>query len=297
MDGRAVGSRQRRHSRGGGPRPGCGEVPALGRTAAAGHGLRAAGDRHSQLRPPCPALRIEDRTTIQLACLQVRVQLRGAQMQDPELTSALALFRRAANILARLEDGVVLDGLLSPRTRPSARPPRWRCSAASGGDAPTRLANHQRSAERRPLPSRGAGGPYVGFNLPRRRAPGRNVWSPECLDQSSTSRTRGYFGPYALVLGQRPVLNCRDARPKLARAASRPNHSVPGRRIAASIFCAISDQGVVVALGGSAIELVVATDLSLQFLQVTVEPVFIFRVFEKIVLRIKDPGAITALRP
>ena len=52
-----------------------------------------------------------------------------------------------------------------------------------------------------------------------------------------------------------------------------------------------------VALGGAAIELVVATDLSLQFLQVTVEPLFIFRVFEKIAVRIKDAGAITALRP
>jgi hypothetical protein len=52
-----------------------------------------------------------------------------------------------------------------------------------------------------------------------------------------------------------------------------------------------------VALGGSAIELVVATDISLQFLQVTVEPAFVFRVFEKIEVRIKDRGAITALVP
>jgi hypothetical protein len=43
------------------------------------------------------------------------------------------------------------------------------------------------------------------------------------------------------------------------------------------------------------VELVVATDLSLQFLQVSAEPAFIFRVFERIVLRIKDTGAIIAL--
>src|SRR5208282_3886353 len=61
--------------------------------------------------PNQPPLRIEDRSTIQLATLQVKVLLRGAQMADPELTSALSLFRRAANVLARLEDAVVFDGL------------------------------------------------------------------------------------------------------------------------------------------------------------------------------------------
>ena len=47
--------------------------------------------------------------------------------------------------------------------------------------------------------------------------------------------------------------------------------------------------GVVVALGGAPVELVVATDMCLQFLQVTAEPAFIFRVSEKIALRIREP--------
>ena len=40
------------------------------------------------------------------------MRLRGAQMADPEMTSALTLFRRAANVLARLEDAVVFRGLV-----------------------------------------------------------------------------------------------------------------------------------------------------------------------------------------
>ena len=55
---------------------------------------------------------IQDRPVIQLATLQVRVPVRGAQMADPEMTSVLALFRRAANVLARLEDAVVFRGLV-----------------------------------------------------------------------------------------------------------------------------------------------------------------------------------------
>ena len=40
------------------------------------------------------------------------MHVRGAQMADPELRSVLALFRRAANVLARLEDAVVFQGLV-----------------------------------------------------------------------------------------------------------------------------------------------------------------------------------------
>ena len=53
--------------------------------------------------------------------------------------------------------------------------------------------------------------------------------------------------------------------------------------------------GLVVALGGAPFELVVATDMSLQFLQVTAEPEFLFRVRERIALRIKETGAIVQL--
>ena len=43
-----------------------------------------------------------------------------------------------------------------------------------------------------------------------------------------------------------------------------------------------------VALGGTPVELIVATDMCLQFLQITIEPVFVFRVCEKVALRIKE---------
>ncbi len=46
--------------------------------------------------------------------------------------------------------------------------------------------------------------------------------------------------------------------------------------------------GIVVALGGEPVELVVATDMSLQFLQVTETPNYLFRVYEKLALRIKE---------
>jgi uncharacterized linocin/CFP29 family protein len=53
--------------------------------------------------------------------------------------------------------------------------------------------------------------------------------------------------------------------------------------------------GVVVALGGEPVELVIATDVCVQFLQVTTDPNFVFRVCEKMALRIKEPEAIIRL--
>src|SRR5262245_57511437 len=74
------------------------------------------------LQPPPPQqIAIADRDTIQLATLQVRVPVRGAQMADPEMRSVLALFRRAANVLARLEDAVVFRGLV-PAAPPAPLP-------------------------------------------------------------------------------------------------------------------------------------------------------------------------------
>ncbi|HEX3770565.1 MAG TPA: hypothetical protein VHV30_06870, partial [Polyangiaceae bacterium] len=54
--------------------------------------------------------------------------------------------------------------------------------------------------------------------------------------------------------------------------------------------------GVIVALSGSPIEVVVATDVSVRYLQTSLEPRFVFRVSERIALRIKDDAAIGILR-
>ena len=53
---------------------------------------------------------VDDKTTLPLSTLHVKVWLRGAQTADPNLTSALQMFRRAANVLARLEDAIVFRG-------------------------------------------------------------------------------------------------------------------------------------------------------------------------------------------
>jgi uncharacterized linocin/CFP29 family protein len=110
----------------------------------------------------------------------------------------------------------------------------------------------------------------------------------------------GHFGPFAVVLSQ--DLFSIAQTPVNILTNSGPS-SVPQDRIIPLLgggsllrSSALPDgNGVVVALGGAPVELVVATDMSLQFLQVAEDAQFAFRVFEKVVLRIKEQKAIAAL--
>jgi hypothetical protein len=131
---------------------------------------------------------------------------------------------------------------------------------------------------------------------------------------------RGHFGPFAVVLSQllfstvqKPV----HVTSNLARAggtgtSSGPS-SVPQDRIVPFLdggpllrsSTLLPGYGLVIALGGAPIELVVATDMSLQFVQVTEPqappkmegPYFLFRVYEKVALRIREQAAIVGLVP
>jgi uncharacterized linocin/CFP29 family protein len=222
-------------------------------------------------------IEIDDTTTIRLATLQVRVFLRGAQVADPNMASALQTFRRAANILARLEDAVVFRGQADAGKGPAVgAPPLGRWQILGGYKSDGLLGS----------------GPAMVQALNN---------GPSLVKGVSQSigdlEGMGHFGPFAVVLGK-----------ELFRAAQTPGKKslvLPQDRIipflgGGSLLRSTTlpkNRGVVVALGGAPVELVIATDVSLNFLQVTTDPIFVFRVFEKIVLRIKEKAAIIQLGP
>ena len=107
----------------------------------------------------------------------------------------------------------------------------------------------------------------------------------------------GHFGPFAVVLDQKFFLEVQTPDP--GSLVLPQDRIIPflgdGSLLRSST---LPDQrGVVVALGGAPVELVVATDVSLNFLQVTPDPMFVFRVFEKMVLRIKEKSDCDAFPP
>lgn len=224
-------------------------------------------------------LTIDDTDTIQLSTLQLKVNVRDAQMADPEMASALALFRRAANVLARLEDALIFNGQPAANTLPTFGAPNVG-EEISGGEKSDGLLKSGHKID-----------PPVSDG---------NTLVTAVTNAIGYLEGTGHFGPFAVVLSQ-DLFSIAQTPVNLLTTGG-PS-SVPQDRVLPLLgggsllrsSALPNGNGVVVALGGAPIELVVATDMSLQFLQVTEEPRFAFRVFEKVVLRIKEKNAIAAL--
>ena len=241
-----------------------------------------------------PEIGINDRDTMRLATLQVMVPVRNAQMADPELSSVLALFRRAANVVARLEDAVVFRGLA-----PDASAPGGFAPPGIGGLPPIWQITGALEAQGiwRPLPNASPPGRSIIFPAtPPGRRSERLVGA--ISDAIGRLEGNGHFGPFAAVLGPQLFLVAQTPDPgSLVLPQDRILPFLGGGPLLRSSTLDEYEglTGVVIALGGAPIELVVATDMCLQFIQVTAQPAFLFRVSEKIALRIKEPGAIVEL--
>jgi uncharacterized linocin/CFP29 family protein len=245
----------------------------------------------AEIIPDNPPLRIQDRDTIQLATLQVKVPVRSVQLADPELRSVLAVFRRAANVLARLEDAVIFRGL-------RANPPPYFTPPPGIPGLPLIWEIRGGQAWDGLLAPRGSSIVYVHVP-PTPRPPALARPFGDCLvnavsEAIGTLEGEGHFGPFAVVLDQEFF---REAQTPNGFLVLPQDRIIPflggGPLLRSSTLPARS--GVVVALGGAPVELVVAKDMSLQFLQVTDEPRYLFRVREKIALRIKEAKAIATL--
>jgi hypothetical protein len=105
-----------------------------------------------------------------------------------------------------------------------------------------------------------------------------------------------HLGPFALVLDPKFFLAVQTPSPSLVLPQDRIIPFLGGGPLLRSSTLP-ENSGVLVALGGASVELVVAQDLAIQFLQVTDDPHYLFRVCEKIALRIKEAGAIANLTP
>ena len=236
------------------------------------------------------ALGIDDRDTMRLATLQVIVPVRNAQMADPGASERAGVVspRRQHSRSSRGRRGLQGTG---------ADPPNPSGYSPPGGSAVCRAFGKSRARWKRAGFGRAFPPPGPWIVIPASRSSERG--QAACCARYPTPladwngvdisvRSRGAWstavscgadpGPGSLVLPQDRIIPFLGGGPLLRSS------TLEARRFT----------GVVVALGGAPIELVVATDMCLQFLQVTSEPLF-FRVSEKIALRIREPDAIVQL--
>jgi uncharacterized linocin/CFP29 family protein len=227
-------------------------------------------------------LAVDSDPSLPLTSISVNVPLHTHEVADPNLTAALGMFRRAANYIARVEDALVFAG------RPGTNlPPPFGL-----GQIPdvVRVAGN---------------GPVDGLLLAYNGGGGLrsrsfvadpndgNVVIEAIIRAISQLDANGQLGPFACALS--PVLFQAICRPSPALVLPRDRilPFLQGPLVRASAL--YDGWGVVLALSGSPIELVVAHDIGVRYIQTTEEPRYVFRVSERVALRIKEPESIALL--
>lgn len=225
---------------------------------------------------------VDDGQTLRLTTIACEVYLKTQQAEDPELSAACQMLGRAADLIGRLEDAIVFNGQRGSDKAPQingvdVQPPIY---TVRNGQQHGGLVTGKPDEEVRWDETTGYSESLVGA----------------VVSAVASLEGRGHYGPFACVLGHR-----------LYRAANTPSrHSLvlPSDRIVPFLdggplrrsSAVPEDLGVIVALAGSPIDLVVASDVHVRFLQLSVEPRYILRVSERFVLRMKQPEARIVLK-
>jgi uncharacterized linocin/CFP29 family protein len=212
--------------------------------------------------------------------------------REAELATARTLARRAANTLAQAEDAIIFQGVQA-------------LEAAA-------LFREERALQR--------SGPTVA-GLVDGREPGGRVIEIPALDPAAVAdlpaldpamprfgertfeavskaylrlQEREHHGPYALVLPPGPFADTQAALPQsLLRPAERIRNLLRGEIHATSQLPPHS--GVLVSLGGSALDLVMGREPEATFMFEDAEGKYRFRVWERFALRVRDETAIVRL--
>ncbi len=227
--------------------------------------------------PPIARLAIDSNPNLPITTIAINVQLRTHEVAEPALNAALGMFRRAANHIARIEDALVFNG------RPSPNVPPW----GTGGVPNVFTVRGDSFAP-------GLFWPPNRLFWSNRPPPSRGVQLVNIIqDAVGFLEGRGQLGPFACFLGRRLFADAHDPTTSLVLPRDRFLPFLQGPLLRSSAI--LPRWGAVVALSGSPVELVVASDISVKFLQATPEPRYVFRVSERIALRIKERRAIAVL--
>jgi uncharacterized linocin/CFP29 family protein len=213
-------------------------------------------------------LHVNDSSVLRITTIAVNVYLNSQQIAQPDLSAALTLFRRAANIIARVEDALIFRG----REGLNLQIPE--VYKVSGGIPEKGLVDYGPKVNE-PLGS--------GSDLLKSVARGIT----ELEDQ-------GYVAPYALALGNDLfVIAETPDRSSLVLPSDRIRPLIEGPMVRTGTLPPAT--GLLLSLGGKPVEIVVANEISATFLQVTTEPRWVFRVSERFVLRVKEPRSMVTL--
>jgi uncharacterized linocin/CFP29 family protein len=259
--------------------------------------------------PPAGRLETTNLPNHRFTTIAAQVQLRSTEMADRDLEAAMVKFRRAANVVARLEDAVIFNDRIAPGN-PAAGvagiPPVYRVTG--GGPNPGT------AVELGLLPLDLGFGPITSvfprlpvvvagpFPFQPTIAQGQAVVQA-IVEAMGLLERSGQTGPFACALSPYFYEAVYVPGADFVAAKDRVLPILNGPLVRASaitdtgIFGNRTPYGVVVALGGNPAAMRVASDIGVRFIQVTPEPRYLFRVSERLGLRLTDPRAVAVLTP
>ncbi len=235
-------------------------------------------------------LTVDSDPTLPVTQIAVNVSLRNHEVADPNLSAALGMFRRAANYIARVEDAFVFSGRPGNNLPPPYGLGQIPDVVQITGNGPVDgllLAYSGAGAQR--LRSR------IKPSPPPPAAPvtlGNRVIEAIIAAINALDRN-GQLGPFACALSPKLFEAICEPTASLVLPRDRILPFLQGPLVRASAI--LDGWGVVLALSGSPIELVVARDISVRYLQTSEEPRYVFRVSERVALRVKEPQSIALL--
>jgi hypothetical protein len=300
------------------------------------NGVRVAGSFLSVYRSLPPSTQIvpsellirdgtiDERSTAPLLEIDLPVKLTRQQVLEEDLSSALLQFRRRATQLGQLEDWYVFNGTypyeFSGTHQPSysflddltPKPSFLRVGRDLIADHEVQLLG---LLQRHP----GALGLIQGARQvkpPRERV----EWKPDdeelnyktlvtvIIKAMNTLEDHGYVAPYACVFGRKafeaahepPDNSLTFPRDRLEPLIGRELLHTSAIDTVPKGQAALAEKwrrrGLLVSLAGDAVDLVIAVQATPEFRHVDQEGRYVFSVFERFTLRIKDPRAIVPLQ-
>jgi uncharacterized linocin/CFP29 family protein len=223
---------------------------------------------------------VDHTPTTFLTSLSVNVVLTSQEVADPDLQGGLIQFRRAVNLIKRVEDALIFRG------------------QGGAGMAPPGVAALP------PVINIGYGGAQPGLYgaapyIPRLdrlvvagAIPGNDL-ATAIIAAVGDLEAAGQNGPFACVLSQDYFSDLHTPGVALVLPSDRVKPFLEGPLLRTSTLPA--QTGLVIALSGSPPEIVISAELHVRFLQITTEPRFVFRVSERIALRVPDWTSVLVL--
>lgn len=214
-------------------------------------------------------LHVDDTSTLRITTIAVNVYLNSQQVAQPDLSAALTLFRRAANVIARVEDALIFRGR---EGRSLKIPELYEATRGTSEKGLYDLANQ-------------SVGHAVNDAEALLRAVARGITMLEDL---------GYVAPYALALGNDLFVTAETPdKGSLVLPSDRIRPLIEGPLVRTGTLP--GKTGILFSLAGKPIEIVVAKEIGVTFLQVSTEPRWIYRVSERFVLRVKEPDSMVKI--